>query len=162
MFRSMRRAAQALTAQECEKVLCACADGVLALCGDGGYPYAVPLNYVYDGAQNVLYFHCATQGHKMDALRKCDKASFCVVEERTVDAPELSTRYRSVIAFGRVREVTDETRKREALRRLVETLAPGQSAHCIDQALGHVAVLALQVEHMTGKVGRLLLTAREQ
>lgn len=61
MFREMRRMKQLLPMEETEAVMHRCSNGVLACMGDGGYPYAVPLNYVYyDGK---IYFHSAKAGH---------------------------------------------------------------------------------------------------
>lgn len=77
MFRQMRRKRQELPREECLEILREGTSGVLALLGDGGYPYAVPLSYVYDGGK--IYFHSARAGHKLDALRGCDRASFCVI-----------------------------------------------------------------------------------
>ena len=69
MFRPMRRFKQALSPEECQAVLERGTSGVLALSGDGGWPYAVPLSYVY--ADGKLYFHSAKSGHKVDAIRSC-------------------------------------------------------------------------------------------
>ena len=106
MFRPMRRSAQALDGGACVEILERGTSGVLALAGDGGWPYAVPLSYVYSDGK--LYFHCAKSGHKLDAVRECDKASFCVVARDDVVPEEFTTRYVSVIAFGRVREITGD------------------------------------------------------
>lgn len=70
MFRKMRRKRQQLTEAECIDILMENTSGVLAVCGDNGYPYAVPLSYVYDNGS--LYFHCARSGHKLDAIKTCD------------------------------------------------------------------------------------------
>lgn len=66
-FRPMRRNRQQLSREECERILGCCTSGVLALTGDGGYPYAVPLSYVY--ADGAVIFHSAQQGHKIDAIK---------------------------------------------------------------------------------------------
>ena len=105
MFRPMRRNKQALSPAQCEAVLTRGSSGVLAVSGDDGYPYAVPLSYVYAGGR--LYFHCAASGHKLDAVRRCSKASFCVIDQDRVVPEEYTTYFRSVIVFGQVRELTD-------------------------------------------------------
>ena len=66
MFRPMRRFKQQLSKEECEEILNNCKSGVLAVIGDSGYPYAVPLSYVY--FNDKIYFHCAKEGHKVDAI----------------------------------------------------------------------------------------------
>ena len=89
MFREMRRGRQALPKEMCEAVLSRGSHGVLALAGDEGYPYAVPISYVYEGGK--LYFHCARSGHKLDAIARCPKASFCVVDQDQVVPQEYTT-----------------------------------------------------------------------
>ena len=79
MFREMRRAKQELSRDETLEILERGSSGVLALSGDEGYPYAVPLSYVY--SEGKLFFHCALTGHKMDAIRQNENASFCVVAQ---------------------------------------------------------------------------------
>ena len=77
-----------------------------------GYPYGVPLSYVYHNGK--LYFHCAKAGHKLDAIRREGKCSFCVIGQDQVVAEKYTTLFRSVIAFGQVRVL--EGRRREARR----------------------------------------------
>lgn len=76
MFREMRRKKQALLFEECAEILKKGASGVLAVSGDFGYPYAVPLSYAYDGAK--IYFHCAKCGHKLDSIQRNSKVSFAL------------------------------------------------------------------------------------
>lgn len=112
MFREMRRSKQQLSQEETEAVLTRGTSGVLSVLGDGGYPYGVPLSYVYHDGK--LYFHWALSGHKLDAVRACPKASFCVVDRDQVVPPEYTTYFRSAIAFGTVRVVEDPEEKQNA------------------------------------------------
>lgn len=121
MFREMRRKKQILTEEEAKEVLNRGMSGVLALLGDDDYPYAVPASYVYCGSK--LYFHGAKGGHKMDAVKKCDKASFCVIGKDDVIPEEYTTYFRSVIAFGRIHIMEDESEMRKA----IEMLGTGMS-----------------------------------
>ena len=100
-FRPMRRFKQAASEQECIALLQTAPRGVLSVLGDGGYPYGVPLNFIYENGK--LYFHCAVEGHKIDALRACEKASFCVLSEATKNPDEWWNCFTSVICFGRIR-----------------------------------------------------------
>ena len=99
-FREMRRKRQQLAEEESIAILEKATAGTLALLGDNDYPYAVPISYVYHDGK--LYFHSALAGHKVDAIRKCDKASFCVIEQDDVQPEKYTTFFRSVIAFGRI------------------------------------------------------------
>ena len=120
MFREMRRKKQLLTPEERAAVLHRGTSGVLALAGDDGYPYAVPMSYVYDGAK--LYFHCAKSGHKLDAIRRNCKASFCVIDQDQIVPEEYTSHFRSVIVFGTMRILEDDGEKRAAIEALKGTL----------------------------------------
>ena len=108
-FRQMRRKRQQFSEEESISILQNATAGTLALLGDDGYPYAVPISYVY--ADGRLYFHSALTGHKVDAIRRCDNASFCVIEQDEVHPKQYTTYYRSVIAFGRIHIIEDEAEK---------------------------------------------------
>ena len=159
MFREMRRKRQALTQAQCQAILEQGSCGVLALSGDGGYPYAVPLSYLYH--QGKLYFHCAKSGHKLDALRREPKASFCVVAQDQVAPLEYTTLYRSVIVFGRLRELEDDREKRAAIETLALKYAPQDTPAHREEAIrrdwGPLCVLELTPEHISGKQGKDLV-----
>ena len=162
MFREMRRAAQALSKEECEEILKRHGEGVLAVSGDDGYPYAVPLNYVY--ADGKLIFHCAKVGHKMDAMKSCDKASFCVIDAADAVPEEYSTAYRSVIVFGRVKILTKAEEIIPYLHAIgAKFTKDDEEARMkyMKPLLSQVAVVVLHPEHISGKEGRLLAMQRK-
>lgn len=153
MFREMRRKKQALTEEEIIKILKNGTAGVLAVDGDGGYTYAVPLSYVYHDGK--IFFHCAKSGHKLDAIRRNPKASFCVIGQDQVMPQEYTTYFRSVIAFGKARILETDAEKWAALRLLAEKYYPEAGAQAHDDAIRHdyapVCIVELIVEYMTGK-----------
>lgn len=153
MFRALRRKNQALSQEECEAILQRGETCVLALAGDDGYPYAVPVNYCY--AEGKIYIHCAKEGHKLDAIRRDSKASLTVIDCAEVLPEEYSTHYRSVIAFGRMRILEDEGEMRRALALFAARLAPGESEEArlreIDRWFPSVSVLEFTPEHISGK-----------
>lgn len=117
MFRAMRREKQQLSNREAVRILEEGKTGVLAVISENGYPYTVPLNYVYyDGK---IYFHSAKSGHKIDAIRACDKVSFCVIFKDDVIKEKLTTAYESAIVFGRARILTEEQEIVEAAKRFL-------------------------------------------
>ena len=162
MFREMRRKKQRLSAEACEAILAEGTSGVLAVDGDGGYPYAVPLSYVYQDGK--LFFHCAKSGHKLDAVRACPKASFCVVDRDQVVPPEYTTYFRSAIAFGTVRVVEDPEEKQNALLLLARRYAPEQSQtdhqREIDRFFSNLCIAELTIQHLTGKEAIELVRAK--
>jgi nitroimidazol reductase NimA-like FMN-containing flavoprotein (pyridoxamine 5'-phosphate oxidase superfamily) len=152
MFRKLRYAKRALSEEEALKILEEGVYGVLALAGDEGYPYAVPLNYAYEAGK--LYFHCAPAGHKLDAIQNSDKASFCVVARAEVAATEFTCHYRSAVAFGRARLVTDAAEKRKGLDLLVRKYSPDYleaAEKDIKADWDRVAVARIDVEHLSAK-----------
>lgn len=157
MFRKMRRAKQQLDEKSSIALLEKCSSGVLALSGDEGYPYAVPISYVY--SDGFIYFHSALTGHKIDAISHCDKASFCIVAQDNVLPEKYTTAYKSVIAFGRLR-VMDEDEKLPAVLKLAEKYNPGhltQSRAEAEKSMKVMHMLELEIEHLTGKQGLELL-----
>ena len=153
MFRPMRRHKQLLLEEECRAILENATSGVLAVLGDEDYPYAVPLSFVLDG--NKLYFHGAKSGHKMDALLKHPKASFCVISQDNIVPEEYTTYFRSVIAFGKVRVMEDTQEKHDAVLLLAQKYAPDTSAdhkeQAIQRGMAPLCMLEMTIEHMTGK-----------
>ena len=159
----MRRNRQQLSREECERILGRCTSGVLALAGDGGYPYTVPLSYVY--ADGAIIFHSAVQGHKVDAIKRDCRCSFCVIEQDEIRPAEFTTYFRSVIAFGRIHILEDADEKVQALRLLGRRYSPDDEPglqHEIDKSMHHVLLLRLDIEHLSGKEAIELTRARTQ
>ena len=163
VFREMRRKKQVLSQKEVEGILHKGTSGVLALLGDNDYPYAVPISYVYDNGK--VYFHSAKSGHKIDAIQKAAKASFCVIDEDLVVPEEYTTYFRSVIAFGRIRIVEDDSEKRAAIEKLAIKYAPEDTAANRDYAISRewkpLCMLEMTIDHVTGKEAIELVKERE-
>lgn len=155
-MRPMRRANQALDAATCEAVLRRGRTGVLAVTGEDGWPYAVPLNYVYAGG--TLWLHCATEGHKVEAIRREPRVSFCVVDQDMVLPERFSTAYRSVIVFGTARIVQEDAARRAAIQALTDKYCPDVPREACEAFIAkheaHTLVLALTPTRITGKEGR--------
>ena len=107
MFRELIRKKQQLEKSECIELLEKETRGILAVNGDGGYPYATPLNHYYCPEDGCVYFHCGKVGHRLDSLKKSDKVSFCVVEKGEKEEGDWALNVRSVIVFGRVEIISD-------------------------------------------------------
>ncbi len=162
MFRPMRRLKQVLTDRECKKILNEQTHGVLAVAGDDDYPYAVPLSYVYSEKQNAIYFHGAKSGHKIEAMMKQDKVSFCVIAQDEILPEKYSTNYKSVIVFGKIKILDDEAQIIAAAEILGRKYAPNNSEAYlheeIHRTLKAMYIMNLSIEQMTGKQGRYLLS----
>ena len=152
MFRGLRRKRQLLSEAATIAILNTCTSGVLALAGDDEYPYAVPLSYAYmDGR---LFFHFARAGHKIDAIARNDKASFCVIAQDEVIEKTFTTHFRSVIVFGKIRILIEDNARRYALQCLVNKYSPhfvAEGQQEMQREWSRVCVGELTIEHMTGK-----------
>jgi len=152
MFREMRRIKQALENEESIAVLKRSTSGVLAVSGDDGYPYAVPLSFVYEDGR--LFFHCANTGHKLDGLARNEKVSFCVIDKDQIVPEEYTTYYRSVIIFGKARILEDSKEKRNALEILAAKYSPDHKEgrlEEIDKLFKQTCMVEIEIEHLSGK-----------
>ena len=154
MFRKMRRTNQQLSDEETKQILRSGQTAVLALHGDDGYPYAVPINYYYDPETGRLYFHGAGEGHKIDALKRCDKVSFNVHDAGVIQPGDWAYTVRSVTLFGRLHILEDKDRAYALLRQIGLKYYP--SVEEVDaimaRSASRVTMLELVPEHMTGKL----------
>jgi hypothetical protein len=160
MFREMRRKRQLMSVSDTEAVLDRHSNGILACAGDNDYPYAVPVNYVYH--QQIIYFHSAKAGHKIDAILRQPKISFAVIDEDTIVGAEYTSYFRSVIAFGHARIVEGDERQ-SAFRALVEKYSADQPEEEKKQEINrceHAVIVAIDIDHMTGKEAKEFLDAR--
>ena len=159
----MRRKNQEIPREEALHILKEGSHGVLALSGDDGYPYALPISYVYDDCR--IIFHSALVGHKIDAIRGSDKASFCVVASDDVVPLEYTTKYRSVIVFGRVTIVEDEERRYQDIMKLSLKYAYDDTEehrkNVIGKSWNSFSIIELEIEHITGKESRTLSMERD-
>ena len=154
MFRQMRRFKQQLTQEECIRILTEEPRGVLSLMGDDGYPYGIPMDQWYCPEDGCLYFHSGPTGHKVDALRACPKASFCVMDEGHRKDGDWALHIRSVIVFGKMEFVQDHAAAIELTRQLSNkyTADAAYIQEEIDKYGHEVLVFKLIPEHITGKI----------
>ena len=164
MFREMRRKRQSLSKEECIEILNQCTSGVLALTSDDEYPYAVPLSYVCD--EKNIFFHSAQSGHKIDAIRRNEKVSFCVIALDHVVSKEYTTYYRSVIVFGKIHILTDDIEKWNAIEKLARRYAPNDCEEnrqaAIKREWNQLCILKMTMEHFSGKEAVELMKARKK
>lgn len=153
MFREMRRKNQQLSQRRCVELLKTHTLGVLSVLGDDQYPYGTPINYWYDENTNALYFHTSKKGHRNDAMKQHEKASFCIVTEGVQRADHWSKDYESVIVFGRVFEVKDKEQQLAMIRALSLQFTDDQTyiEQEIESSFSAVYCFGLKVEHMSGK-----------
>lgn len=152
-FRELIRKNKKLPAQSCEEILIRQTRGVLSVNGDGGYPYGMPMNHYYCPEDGCIYFHCGKVGHRLDALRRSPKASFCVMEQGEREAGKWAYQVRSVIVFGQITVVDDETQIIEKTRALSYKLTQDEAyiQNELEKYAKATLLLKLIPEHICGK-----------
>ena len=153
MFRPIRRQKKEISREASEQLLIRSRRGVLAVNGDNGYPYAVPLNYLYDSENQTIYFHGARTGHKIESIQACGKVCFTVYGNETVRTDSWAPFVQSVVVFGRCRLVEDETRALAILKRLAMKYYPSEQLADdeISRAGKAAQMFEIQIEHLSGK-----------
>ena len=154
MFREMMRIKQQLPESECIEILKNEKRGVLSVLGDDGYPYGMPMNHFYCEEDGKIYFHGGKKGHKIDAIRRNDKASFCAFDQGFRQEGEWFLRVRSVIVFGRIELVEDQDRTIRISRLLSYKFTSDEKyiAEEIERSGQKTLLFALVPEHITGKL----------
>ena len=153
MFRPIRNRKNEISAEAAKKLLAAARRGVLAMCGDDGYPYAVPINYRYCESENRIYFHGAHAGYKAELLKKDGKVCFTVYGNEAVKDEAWAPYVQSVVVFGRCTPVTDRTRTIELVRKFAEKYYPNTELIEREIAVSGKAVqmFEIEIEHLSGK-----------
>ena len=153
MFRPVRRKNREISIEAAKDLLRTSRRGVLAVNGDNGYPYALPLNYTYDEASNIIIFHGARAGHKLDSIKACDKVCFTVYGNETIKEEAWAPYVQSTIVYGRCHLVDDQERAMEILRNLARKYYPSEGI--IDEEIAKagkaVQMFQIEIEHISGK-----------
>ncbi|KHD38599.1 MFS transporter [Clostridium acetobutylicum] len=151
MFKEMRRKERELSFKETEKILKSCEYGVLSTIGENGYPYGVPISYVY--LNGFIYFHSATEGHKLENIENNPKLCFSIVGKTSVLPDKFTTNYESVVVFGTAEEVFNEE-KNEVL---LEVLKKYSSSYIekgkvyINASSIKTRVIKINIDYISGK-----------
>lgn len=155
MFREMRLKKQTIPHEDIIQMLETATNGILAVSGDDDYPYAVPLSFAYSDGK--IYFHSTTGiSHKIDAISKNPKVSFCVVTQDDIIADDFNTLYKSVIAFGIARVLTDENEIMHGIMAITKKYSGDymeKGKKHAEKSKGAFCVVEIEIEHLTGKIG---------
>ena len=153
----MRRADRLMSDEHALQMLATSFCGRLATVGADGWPYAVPLLYVWMDRQ-VFIHRTSSGGHLAENLRATPRVCF------EIDAPgevfaygryecDTGLAYASVIAFGRMGLVEDVERKRRFCVELMRKYADDSWQRPKDffPRLGEIDVYAMTIDRLTGK-----------
>lgn len=153
MFRSIRKKKNEIGTEEIKELLRCSRRGVLAVNGDNGYPYAIPINYLYDENTQKIIFHGAKAGHKVDSLKACDKICFTVYENETVKEKEWAPYMQSVVIFGRCHLIENDETAMELLKQFAMKYYPSEDMVNDEIATDGRAtqMFQIEIEHIGGK-----------
>ncbi len=152
-MREMQHIKRKLSDEKTMELLKSGEHGILALNGDDGYPYAVPITYsVFDG---FIYFHSGNHGYKIDILKKNTKACFSVILNVEVLPSKFSAAFESVIVTGDISFVEDKEEKMRALEFLLDQFSPDHKEAGMKFAHGpfgeKTAVFKMKIKEISGK-----------
>ena len=152
MFREMKRKERQLSTELKEKILTECTNGVLSVIGDDGYPYGVPVSYAYSDGK--IFFHCAKEGHKVDAIKNNPKVSFTVIAQDDVIPEKYGTDFASVIVFGKASFVEDPEEMLQSHIHIIEKYSNEYydgGIEYFNKAKAAMRMVKIDIEHITGK-----------
>ena len=154
MFRELVRKKKQLSQEDCLDVLRTERRGVLSVIGDMGYPYGTPMNHFYNDEDGCIYFHCGNIGHRLEALRACDKVSFCVFDNGYTEEGDWALNVRSVVVFGRMEIIDDAGLIADIVSRLSRKFTQDEEYIASEiRNHGHnTLLLKLRPEHICGKL----------
>ncbi len=154
MFRELLRKNKQLSTEECVELLKTETRGVLSVIGDNGYPYGTPMNHWYNEEDGAIYFHCGNVGHRLEALQKENKVSFCVYNQGVRPDGEWAYRVKSVIVFGKMEILDDMDLIADITTKLSYKFTQDEEYIKTEIAQsGHrTLLLRLVPEHMCGKL----------
>ena len=153
MFRELQRKNKQISMEECIELLKKETRGVLSVLGDGDYPYGMPMNHWYNEEDGKIYFHCGKLGHRLDALRKCNKVSFCTYDSGYREEGDWALHVKSVIVFGTIEIIDDMDTIADIARKLSYKFTQDEEYIRTEIEKYAKATLLLQLtpEHICGK-----------
>lgn len=154
MFRELSRIKQKLSINECIDILKTQTRGVLSVIGGNGYPYGMPMNHLYNENDDSIYFHSGKKGHRLDALKSCDKVSFCVCDKGYQENGEWALNVKSVIVFGRIEVLNDYEKITEVATKLSLKFTNDENyiKEEIEKSIDNTLLLKLIPDHICGKL----------
>jgi len=153
MFRELQRKNKQISMEECTELLKKETRGVLSVLGDGDYPYGMPMNHWYNEEDGKIYFHCGKSGHRLDALRKSNKVSFCTYDSGYREEGDWALHVKSVIVFGTMEIIDDMDTIADIARKLSYKFTQDEEYIRTEIEKYAKATLLLQLtpEHVCGK-----------
>lgn len=153
MFRKVRKIKNEITIEDAKKLLKNNKRAALAVNGDNGYPYTIPINFYYDEDENRIYFHSAKKGHKIDSIKNSDKICLTTWNEGYKDDGDWAYHVSSCVVFGRARLIDDRNTTEEKVRKFALKYYPSaeEVEKEIKMGINGVQLVEIEIEHISGK-----------
>lgn len=153
MFRKVRKKANEISASLAKDLIKKSRRGILAVNGDNGYPYAIPINYLYSEENQKIFFHGSKVGHKVDAIKKSDKVCFTVYGNEQIKEETWAPYVQSALVFGRCKLIEDEDRAMIVLKDFAMKYYPSESMveEEMKKAAKATQMFEITIEHISGK-----------
>ena len=153
MFRTIRKKKREISTDLAKELLLTSRRGVLAVNGDHGYPYAVPINYYYDRENEKIFFHGARAGHKYDSIKNDDKVCFTVYGNESIKKEDWAPFLQSVVVFGRCHLIEDHAKALDLVKRMAMKYYPDETSADEEIELygNAVQMFEINIEHLSGK-----------
>ena len=152
-FRAMRNGENAMNDETAMLLLKNEKRASLAVNGDNGYPYVIPINFYYDEGSGRIYFHGSKKGHKADSIRNNDKVCFTVSGSDEKLEGEWAPMVCSIVVFGRCKLMETNASSAEILRKLAQRYYPDmdEMENTLQRNISNAQIFEINIEHITGK-----------
>ncbi|MBY9001614.1 MAG: pyridoxamine 5'-phosphate oxidase family protein [Candidatus Heimdallarchaeota archaeon] len=154
-MRGIRRKEKAITdIAIMKKILLEVKYITIALCKEN-QPYLVSLSHGYDPEKNRIYFHCASEGKKMEYLKENNVVWGQAVVDKGYIQGACDHLYATAQFKGKVSFVTDFEEKKAALISMVHKLDDNPEAiiekQLTKESVSRITIGRIDVEYMSGK-----------
>ena len=153
MFRKVRKKVNEISVELAKDLVKKSRRGILAVNGDDGYPYAIPINYLYDEESQKIFFHGSKVGYKVDSLKKSDKICFTVYGNEHIKEESWAPYLQSAVVFGRCHLIEDSDRAMKVLKDFAMKYYPNETM--VVEEIGKLGratqMFEIFIEHISGK-----------
>lgn len=153
MFRKVRKKVNEISTELAKDLIKKSRRGILAVNGDDGYPYSIPINYLYDEESEKIFFHGSKVGHKVDSLKKSDKICFTVYGNESIKDESWAPYLQSAVVFGRCHLIEDSERAMKMLKEFAMKCYPSETmvVEEIGKSGRATQMFEISIEHISGK-----------
>lgn len=153
MFRPIRKTKNEIPVEDAKALLRNNTRAAFSVNGDDGYPYTIPVNFYYDEDDNIIYFHSAKKGHKIDSIKANDKVCLTTWNDGYLEDGDWAFHVSSCVVFGRARLIEDRKITEDKVRKFARKYYPSaeEVEEEIKRSIAGVQLVAIEIEHISGK-----------